>query len=127
MAGEIEQRPHDAARPQRLGLDDMGALLQVRLARVGTQHLGECRDRGERVVELVRDTRDERPELREAVRLQQAPLQQHFARYVHGEEEQLGRLPPWRKIHHHGLDLARRFAADLDGELQVLPLHHRVA
>ena len=75
---EIEQRADDPSRAHRLGENDVRALLQLDRALIRSEQLGEGRDRGERVIELVRDRRQEGSELSQPIRLQQSALQQHL-------------------------------------------------
>src|SRR2546425_1067872 len=71
LAGEVEQGAHDATGWHRLAADDLGAFLEVRrLRRINGEELRERRDRGERVVQLVRHPGRQRAELRKAVGLE---------------------------------------------------------
>jgi hypothetical protein len=107
-------------------MNDAGALLELRASRVHAEELGEGRDGGERVVQLVRHAGHERAQLRKPVGLEQPALQQHLARHVHGEEQQLGGGLDRVHVHDHRLDFPGRVPRELDRELQFLPLHHGV-
>ena len=124
---EVEQRLNHAPRAHRLQMDDVGTFALIGRGRVDLEHLGERGDRGERVVELVRHARNERPQLGQAVRLQQLALQQHLPRHVDGEEQQLGGPVATFQVLDHRLHFARRFPAHFDCQARALCLGDGVA
>ena len=124
---EVEQRLDHAAGSHRFRVDHLGALAQIGPGAVELENFGKRGDRRERVVELVRHAGHQPAQLRQPVGFQELALQQHFARDVHGEEQQLRRAWPGRDVFHDGVHRARRLTRELHDEVAPLPRRHRRA
>ena len=72
------------------------------------------------------DTRHQRAQLRQPVRLNQLALQQRFLRYVDGEEQQHRRRARGIDVGDHRLHFPHRLLRHLDGQIDSLQRSHRV-
>ena len=127
LAREVEQRLHDPPGAHGLHVDQLAALLEIRIPRAGGEQLREGRDRGQGVVQLVSDAGHEGAELRQPVRLEELLLQQHLARYVGREEQQLRHRVLGIQVVDDRLHLARRLPRELEAQPERLAARHRVA
>ena len=90
LAREGQEVLHDAGGAPRLGVDHLGRRALVRPeALLGEQQLGERRDPGERVVQLVRHAGDELPDRGHLLRLDELLLQHRLVRHVADDAEHL--------------------------------------
>ncbi len=127
LPGEVEQRLDDAPRPQGLRLDDLGGLLLPGLRRVGLQDFRERGDGREGIVQLMSHSRQQASELREPVGFQDLALQQHLARRVDRQKQELRGCALGIEILDDRIYLAHGFAREVHREPEPLALRHGLA
>ena len=91
LAGEGEQVAHDASGPLGLVVDDAQVLpRQAGLGLALQQELGQAGDRGERIVELVGDARDQLADRRHLVVLDELGLDDALLGHVLDQDDHRG-------------------------------------